>query len=128
MPNTSVPAAATGLPASQPSEITHAPADFTRWPQVYALRLKGDCMAPVLKDNDVLVLDKQAAPKASDLVGIWMNATTKDGQPVLLCQTKRLSMDVMPGITFPTKMGGDIMPPRLLRADQLAALLLPAVR
>jgi len=65
MPNSPIPAAATGLPATPTSINPDA------LPDEYATVLAGDCMAPVLADGATVVCSKSEAYEPGDLVVLW---------------------------------------------------------
>jgi len=69
-------------------------------PDKFALRVVGDCLAPLIKEGDAVVVDKQLPYAAGDLVVIFMRPElVKPGE--LGIYVKRIVMNMMQGVTFP---------------------------
>jgi hypothetical protein len=64
MPKSTVPAAATGLPATNSI-------DPDRLPDEYAMALEGACMAPLLADGATVVCSRSESYEPGDLVALW---------------------------------------------------------
>jgi len=64
------------------------PVDLTPLPNLFALRVDGDCMAPLLEDGGCVVVDKRAPPRPGDLVVLHFRQEVPAG--VAQLQVKRL--------------------------------------
>lgn len=72
-------------------------------PEMYALRVMGDCMSPLVPHGAQAVFSKTEAYKVGDIVVIWHR---RDILPpgALQCGVKRLVLAPMKGIKFPFVM------------------------
>ena len=97
----------TVAPASAPSSFI----DPTTLPDEYAMRVRGDCLAPAIKAGDSVLVDQRQPFAPGDLVCVFLKA-----ECVHLGSTnvglKRLVMNMMPGVTYPYQAHPDsnIMP------------------
>ena len=95
MPNSTVPAAATGLPSSfiDPSSL----------PEIYGLTVRGDCMAPAFPHGCNVKASKLAPFKFDDTVVVWLRPEViQPGSPQAMI--KRVVMMPPPWVrSFPYK-------------------------
>ena len=105
------------------STTTPAPAqpgfiDPTTLPNEYAMRVRGDCLAPAIKGGDAVLVDQRQSYKVGDLVCVFLEAecVAPGNTNVGL---KRLVMNMLPGITFPYRAHPDsnIMPVLVCEQD-----------
>ncbi len=73
--------------------------DPAKLPPIYAVRLDGACMSPVLKDGERVVLSSRDAPEPGDLIGIWLRPEAIQFGAQL--RIKRLVRRPPPGVCFP---------------------------
>ena len=69
-------------------------------PDEYAMRVKGDCLSPAIKEGDAVVVDKRLPYAAGDLVVIYMRPELV-GKGEMGIYVKRLVMSVAPYVKFP---------------------------
>lgn len=84
------PAPGPGVPFMSAAEI----------PDVFAMRLSGDCLSPLLNDGDEVVFERAGRPEAGELcIFIMRPELVRPGG--MQCIVKRLAMAIPPYVTFP---------------------------
>lgn len=84
--------------------------DPTTLPDEYAMRVRGDCLAPAIKAGDAVLFDQRQPVAPGDLVGVYLKPGCFGGSTSV--GLKRLVINMMPGVTYPYKAHPDsnIMP------------------
>jgi hypothetical protein len=84
------------------SRRDEAPSNFTdptTLPDEYAMRVRGDCLAPAIKAGDAVLFDQCQPYAPGDLVGVYLKPGCYGGSTNV--GLKRLVMNMMPGVTYP---------------------------
>lgn len=91
--------------------------DPTTLPDEYAMRVRGDCLAPAIKAGDAVLFDQRQPFAPGDLVGVYLKAECSGGSTNV--GLKRLVMNMMPGVTYPYQAHPDsnIMPVLVCEQD-----------
>ena len=92
--------------------------DPTTLPDEYAMRVRGDCLAPAINAGDAVLFDQRQPCKAGDLVGVYLKEGCYGGSTSV--GLKRVVMNMMPGVTYPYQAHPDsnIMPVLVCEQDQ----------
>jgi len=86
---------------TRPKPLPNIPfATFEDIPDLFAMKLSGSCLAPVLMDGDEIVFTRAQAPKAGD-IAIFILRPEGVQEGGFQCLIKRLAIDIPPWVTFP---------------------------
>ena len=89
-----------GTAAPQPAKTEQAGfIDPTTLPDEYAMRVRGDCLAPAIKGGDSVLVDQRQQYSTGDLVCVFLKAECSGGSTNV--GLKRIVMNMMQGVTYP---------------------------
>jgi hypothetical protein len=96
------------LPAVNPAEL----------PELYCLKLDGDCLEPVIPDRAAVMIKKSETFDVGDVVVIWFRAeAVPAGAP--RSWLKRITMNAPPWVKFPYKDHPESEVQALIMVEQL---------
>jgi SOS-response transcriptional repressor LexA len=67
--------------SSRPAEAAPNFTDPTTLPDEYAMRVRGDCLAPAIKAGDAVLFDQRQSYKPGDLVGVYLRPAAMGAAP-----------------------------------------------